>query len=164
MASLLLPREERIALSAFDAMFPSFEGSPLGIGARDVDMRAYLLDVMAAYPSRLRTGLRALFWVLEAASFLAYGRSFLAVPRDLRERLLLRFYESRIYYLRYFALMLKAVAALGFFGFPEVRERVGYLKPRNLSPVAVVAGADAGGGRRGPSDEAPTAQESGSGA
>ncbi len=141
MASLLFPREERIALSAFDAMFPHFEGSPLGIGARDVDMRAYLLDVMAAYPPRLRTGLRGLFWFLEGASYLAHGRSFLQLPRDLRERLLLRLYESRIYYLRYLVLMLKAVAALGFFGFPEVREKVGYSKPRNLSPVALVSGA-----------------------
>jgi hypothetical protein len=137
MASLLLPREERIALAAFEAMFPNYEGSPLAIGAQDVDMRAFLLDVMATYPPRLRTGLRALFWLLDASALLVNGRSFSRLPPDIRERLLLRYYNSRIYYLRYVALMLKAVAALGFFGFPEVRERIGYLKNRNVSPVEV---------------------------
>ncbi len=139
MASLLLPREERIALSAFEAIFPSYEGSPLGIGAPDVDMRAYLLDVVATYPPRLRMGLRALFWLLDVSAYLTAGRSFVRLPLDMRERLLMRFYNSRIYYLRYVALMLKAVAALGFFGFPEVRERIGYVKSRNVSPVSVVS-------------------------
>lgn len=143
MASLLFPREERIALAAFEALFPNFDGSSLGIGAADVDMRAYLLDVMATYPPRLRTGLRALFWLLDGGAFLFYGRPFAHLPTDLRERLLLRFYNSRIYYMRYIALMLKAVAALGFFGFPEVRERIGYVKNRNVAPIGVI-GAEIG--------------------
>lgn len=146
MASLLLPREERIALSAFEAIFPNYEGSSLGIGAADVEMRAFLLDVMATYPPRLRTGLRALFWLLDAAALVAKGRSFARLPPDLREQLLLRFYNSRIYYLRSIALMLKAVAALGFLGFPEVRERIGYVKHRNVSPVEIGGVPRAAGG------------------
>ena len=135
MSSLLLPHEEQVALAAFEAIFPSFEGSPLGIGAADVDMRAFLLDVLAAYPPRLRYGLRALFWLLDVSAVLTTGWSFPRLPVEMRERLLLRFYNSRVYYLRYIALMLKAVASLGFLGFPEVRQRIGYVKNRNVSPI-----------------------------
>jgi hypothetical protein len=135
VARLLLPREEKTALAAFDSLFPSGVTDRLELGAADVDMRAFLLDVLAAYPPRLRNGLRALFWILEVTALIRFGRSFGQLPRDVREGVIGGFYNSRIYWLRYIALMLKTIGALGYFGFPEVRERIGYIKPRNLAPV-----------------------------
>lgn len=157
---LLSPREERIALAAFEAIFPSGASQRLDIGSADVDMRAYLLDVVAVYPPRLRRGLRALFWLLEATALVLHGKSFSSLSLDTRERLLLRLYTSRIYWLRYVALMLKTVAALGYFGFPEVRERLGYIKSRNFPPVGVVSG-EAGpiSGEAGPGEIATATEE-----
>lgn len=126
-------REHKIAAAIFDAILPPVEG--LTYSARDVDMAAFIEDVIATYPPTLAYGIKALFNLVNISAIFRTGWQFTALSREARERHFERWYGSRFYLLRQAAITIKTLTTLGFLGFPEVQREIGFIKNRAVPPV-----------------------------
>ncbi len=102
--------ERRWLLAAFEAVLPSGAHDRLVLGAAEVDMDAFLVDLGARAPGR----------------FLRRPCRFVAQPVAARERVLRWFAARRSYLLRELPMLVKMVACLGYADRPEVQRLVGY--------------------------------------
>jgi hypothetical protein len=120
--------ERRWLLAAFEAVLPSGAHDRLVLGAAEVDMDAFLVDLGARAPGRFLLGLRAAAWLIVLATPLALRRPcrFVAQPVAARERVLRWFAARRSYLLRELPMLVKMVACLGYADRPEVQRLVGY--------------------------------------
>lgn len=126
-------REHKIASAVFDAILPPVDELP--VSASDVDMRAFIDDVIATYPPTLAFGIKALLHLVNISAIFTTGWQFTALSREARERHFEKWYKSRIYLLRQAAVTIKTLSTLGFLGFPEVQREIGFVKNRAVPPV-----------------------------
>jgi hypothetical protein len=141
-------RERRVALAIFDAIFPSGANDRVPMGASDVDMEGFLEDLEASYPPAVQLGVRGLLWLIELTAWARTGWSYADLPRDVREKIFASWYRSRFYLFRQAAVSIKAIAGLGYCGFPEVQESFGYHKPRAAAPLGPLGSGGRAGAAR----------------
>lgn len=128
--------EKRWALSVFEAIYPSgTEQFP--IGAKEVPMARFIEDFFKHTSFQSRWGLRLALIVFQILPFLFIKRFHLfhRLSSTEKQEYLERWYHHRFYLFRQVALLFKMVASLGFCGFPEVQDAIGYVKPNREPPV-----------------------------
>jgi len=129
--------EIRWALATFDAVFPPAPDVGAPVGARDVDMRAYYVDMIESAPGYVAAGYRAIVALVYWLPVFFTGRptTLAGLPPDACEAYLDRWYHSRFYALRQGVTLVKMLAATGYMGFPEVQRQFGVDYPDGVPPV-----------------------------
>ena len=128
--------ERRWIVSVVHAIYPSgVTGFPLG--AKEFPMDHFVEDFFKYTSLQARWGLRFAFLLFQILPFLFIGRLRFfhrLDPKD-QQRYLECWHTHRFHVIRGVTVLFKLVASLGFCGFPEVQERIGYDKPNRQPPI-----------------------------
>jgi hypothetical protein len=115
--------ERRAAHAAYETIFPGPDRGSLPLGAADMDLDAFLDDIMANIPLEPMIGLRLAFLILAFAPLFVLGRfaTLMSLEVEDREHVIQRVYDSPYYLIRSTVVGLKAIGALFYCGDRRIR-------------------------------------------
>lgn len=160
--------ERRWACTIFVALYPPDAHPLFSDGMTEAHADRAVEEALTKWPLPGLLALRAAVWVLTFAPLFAVGRPRLLgglAPED-RTRVLAKLYESPVFLVRNFVVLVKTLAGIHYMGRPEVRARVA---PRGAPPPALLnelvrakrapsANADSAAEKPGPAATASTAE------
>ncbi len=119
----LLPIERRWMHGVLDAMFPRNASPELPLGVMDLDVDAFLDDMITSQTLIGAMGLRACFAFVACSPVLTMRepRTLGALAADGREEALGKLYKSRFYLVRQFVMLAKATGAMLYCTAPQSR-------------------------------------------
>ena len=124
--------ERRWLCNIFATILPSGAEPRLPLGANDVDMGAYVDDLMHSAPRHFALGLRVCAWLVQVMPAFVLGRlsSFAGLSVTQQTEMFERMCGSNIYVIRELPMLFKTAACLGYCGLPHVQEQLG-IAPRD---------------------------------
>lgn len=120
----LLPIERRWMHAVLDAMFPRGASPELPMGVLDLDVDAFLDDMVASQTWMGAAGLRASFAFVACSPMVTMGtpRTLDKIAPERREVALGKLYKSRFYLVRQFVMLTKATGAMLYCAAPQARD------------------------------------------
>lgn len=124
----------------FAAVLPSGASQRVPDGADTLPMASYADELARVAPTRVAVGFRAATWGIVLFGALLAGRRtlFLSHPPAERARILDRLSRHRVYVVRELPTLMKVLATMGYFGAPDVQQRLGITQLDDLPPSWMV--------------------------
>ena len=129
--------ERRWARDLFQALYPPGPHPVFAQGLSAPDADRVLEEAIAHWPLPGMLALRAAIWVLALSPLFVVGRprTLSGLAPEERTKVLARLYESPIYLVRNFVVLVKTLAGIHYMGQPAVRSLVA---PRGAPPPVLV--------------------------